>query len=179
MDNSQITDFLGGLGYAPDDTIHIRLLPAKGFNPDSPEHRALFPNLAYEREHRNGAKAWVPSNKNLKLHDGALIWQCKKGDRPIKCSDPWEWIQAQSLKGFCPYIVVNPGGQNKKEITTGRVAFWEHDELDKPTQIERFMEYADRWGGAMAVETRSSIHCYIRLDQELPPNLIQPTPSTR
>jgi len=175
MANSQITDFLTGLGYAPDDAIYIRLLPAKGFNPDSSEHRALFPKLAYEREHRNGAKAWVPSNKNLKLHDGALIWQCKKGDRPIKCSDPWKWIQAQSQEGFCPYIVVNPGGQNKKEITTGRVAFWEHDELDKPTQIERFMEYADRWGGAMAVETRSSIHCYIRLDQELPPNLIQPT----
>ena len=63
MPNSQITDFLTGWGYVPDDAIYIRLLPAKGFNPDSPEHRVLFPKLAYEREHRNGAKAWVPSNK--------------------------------------------------------------------------------------------------------------------
>jgi hypothetical protein len=170
MANPQITDFFTGLGYGPKDAIHVRLLPAKGFDHKATEHRALFPDLAYQK-----GEVWIASSKKLRLQAGKLVWQCKSGDKPIACTDPWEWVKAQSQKGYCPYIVVNPGGQTKSEITTGRVLFWEHDALDKPTQIERFMEYADRWGGAMAVETRNSIHCYIRLDQELAPKLIQPT----
>ena len=179
MINPQITDFLAGLGYKPGDAIHMRLLPAKQFNPELPEHRAMFKQCAYQKESKDKAghitKKWVKSQKNLRLQGGKLVWQCGAGDKPIKCSDPMKWLEQQSKLGFCPYIVVNPGGQNKSEITKARVIFWEHDALDKVTQIERFMEYADRWGGGMAVETRSSIHCYIRLDQELAPNLIQPT----
>ena len=179
MFNPQITDFLAGLGYKPGDAIHMRLLPAKQFNPELPEHRAMFKQCAYQKERKDEAghitKEWLKSQKNLRLQGGKLVWQCRAGDKPIKCSDPMKWLEQQSKLGFCPYIVVNPGGQNKSEITKARVIFWEHDALDKVTQIERFMEYADRWGGGMAVETRSSIHCYIRLDQELAPNLIQPT----
>jgi hypothetical protein len=172
MSNPQITDFLTGLGYQPGDAIYMRLLPAKGFDPKMHEHRAMFPKLAYQQKKTN---TWVKSQKNLRLQGGKLIWQCRSGDKPIKCADPWKWMEQQSKLGFCPYIIVNPGGQNKNEITKARVVFWEHDELDKPTQIERFMEYADRWRGGMAVETRNSIHCYIRLDQELASNVIQPT----
>jgi phage/plasmid-associated DNA primase len=34
------------------------------------------------------------------------------------------------------YLVVNGGGQTKKDVTTGRAIFYEHDNLDKAAQLE-------------------------------------------
>ena len=170
--SDEIQSFLVGLGYELGDDIHLRLLPAKGYDPDNSDHAAIFPKLRYQDKKGK----WITSQKNLKLANNRLVWLTKSKEIEINTKgNPENWLKSQSKLGYCPYIVVNPGGHSKSKITKARVIFWEHDDLPKGEQVKRFKEYSDRWNGAMAVETLNSIHCYIRLDQDLMPNLIQPT----
>ena len=176
---AQLEHFLDALGYCPGDTVYLRLLPAKGFWPNVPKDATAEQKAANAELKADQAKVFpelFPGGIKLKLQGDRL---CKKigktGDYKEISANPTQWLIEQNQLGWCPYIVVNPGGDNKVAITGARAIFWESDHKSKADQIAQFAAVNERWGGGFAVETANSIHCYIRLDRELSPELIEPT----
>lgn len=174
-------EFPAALGYSEDDDIYYRLLPAKDFDATNPEHRKIFPKLFYGYEKTNDetgevTQEYIASIEKLRHRNGKLYktFGTKESPYPVS-SNLKAYFEAKSKDGFCPYIIVNPGGQYDKDITEARVIFWEIDDLPKDEQKARFKEYSDKWGGGFAIETLSSIHCYIRLDKSLENKAIKPT----
>jgi phage/plasmid-associated DNA primase len=163
--------FATGAGFGEDEAIYLRLLTPKGFDPKNPEHRAAFPKLCYEKAGR-----WLASSKKLVLRGQELFLVKANGEEKSVSTSPVAYLRSQNQMGFAPYIVVNPGGANKSSITGSRVIFWESDPpKTKEEQLVQFQQHSAKWGGGMAVETKNSIHGYIRLDEPISADQIQET----
>jgi hypothetical protein len=168
---STLHSFATGLGFGEDEAIYLRLLTPKGFDPKNAEHRAAFPKLCYEKAGR-----WLASSKNLVLRGRKLFWVKANGEEKSVSTDPVAYLRLQNQRGYAPYIVVNPGGANKSSIAEARVIFWEADNpKPKEEQLVQFQQHSAKWGGGMAVETKNSIHSYIRIDKSIPSDQIQET----
>ena len=163
-------DFATSLGFGEDEAIYLRLLIPKGFDPKKPEHRAAFPKLCYEKAGRH-----LASSKKLVLRGKELFLVKANGEEKSVSTNPVAYLRSQNQMGFAPYIVVNPGGANKSSIAEARVIFWEADHKPKEEQLVQFQQHSAKWGGGMAVETKNSIHGYIRLDEPIPADQIQET----
>ena len=183
VENEEVQSFLEGLGYESGDDINIRCFPLKKFEADNESHRKLFPECAYFNKKEN---KWISTGKNCRIRNNRLEFlktqteaekESLKEPTVIKSlPNPWKELKALQDKGFCPYIVVNPGGQSHHFINEARVIFWEHDDISKDEQIKLFNEMNKLWNSAgMTVETKSSIHCYIRLCHPLVKGKIKPT----
>jgi hypothetical protein len=166
-----LEQFTTGLGFDDGEPIYLRLLPPKNFDPGNPVHQAEFPACWYV-DKKTGDKR--KSSRRMVFRGGKLFTANKTGESWAS-GDPVGYLEKQNQRGFCPYVVVNPGGHNAASITGARVIFWESDDKSKSEQLEQFRQYAAEWGGGMAVETKSSIHSYIRLDRLLDAADIQPT----
>jgi hypothetical protein len=159
---AQTQQILTALGYQHGDSVYLRTLPPKGFDP---ENYQAFPELTY----RNKQKVFLPASKKLRLEIGAdrLYWMTKTGERFL--GNAWKFLRSENAKGFGIYFIPNPGGQSDNEIQSSKLIFWEDDKRSKEEQLARFDAQQAIWGGGIAIETKSSIHSYIRHDELLSP----------
>jgi hypothetical protein len=146
-----VQHFLSALGYQRGNSIYIRTLPPKDFEP---EHYSIFPALTY----KNKQGAILPAGKKFRMQGDRLFWVIKNGERAA--GDAWETLQAENAKGFGVYVIPNPGGHTDAEITGSRVLFWEDDRRAKAEQLERFDQQNEEWGGG----------CYFVHDEFLDPD---------
>lgn len=75
----------------------------------------------------------------------------------------WEEVERYQNQGYGVYFVINGGGHTDKEVKTGRALFWEWD--DRPIEDQIFAWQAlNLPEPSLQVETRKSIHNYLRAD---------------
>lgn len=154
---------LKALGYTDNDDIYLRLLTPKGFSAE--KHGKYCPHLVF----RSKDGKILPRSAKLRMQGNHLYQQFGDKEKIIS-KDAFQWLLEQSQQGFAVYVVVNPGGHEAKKITGSRVLFYEHDDLPKAEQLQRFKKYHKQWGGGFAVETNKSIHCYFKLNIFLEPD---------
>lgn len=148
----QTLDFLSYLGYEPGDTVWARLLPGKKFPQEEFKKRGLFPRHVKLELREDGFSA-TPMKRD------------KATDRIVEAftrQDGFEWLRAQNRKGYGVYLVVSEGGYKDEHITRCPALFYEFDGLSKEEQWERAKQLPLE---QVFVETRNSLHCYIRLER--------------
>jgi hypothetical protein len=162
---AQFERFVEFLGYQPGDEVCFRMLPPKGLDKVA-EPWKVFPQFYYWDKKR---KEHIPSSKKLVMRGDRLYWVTHHGERLVS-SVPFAWLTKQNGLGFGVYVVVNPGGHSKKEITEQRAIFWESDDKSKAAQLEQYDGFtASLGGGGMGIETKSSVHNYVPLSQAIDP----------
>jgi putative DNA primase/helicase len=156
-------------------TVYLRALVPKGYGSKQcpVDTKDGHPALRYWHK---GRSAWVKQAHNLRLSNGA-------GGGRIEAqyaSEQWkvkadgfkavaEYLNGLNQQGFGLYIVVNPGGHDAASITHANCLFWEHDDRPKDEQMAIFAQIrSEVGGGGFAIETRSSLHCYLRLEAPIP-----------
>jgi putative DNA primase/helicase len=173
----QAIEQLADLGYRNGDSVYLRALAPKGYGS---ERCLLGPDDGHSalRYWHKGRSAWVKQAHNLRLTIGAdggdgdrLDAQYASGQWRVKAdgrSAVAQYLQALNQQGFGLYVVVNPGGHKAADITHANCVFWEHDDRSLAEQAEIFSQLrSELGGGGFAIETRSSLHCYLRLETSI------------
>lgn len=177
MLTSEQTRQLEILGVAKSDSrVRIRCFVAKGMPLDEQVKRGaawqsgektiiptpiegwLYSNGAFVRlkKKRCGDQVELDSNSNP-------IWIEGKSYR-----DGIAYLQTINAKGYGIYLIPNSGGGADADITRFPALFYECDSINKDEQRQRLrsLEAKLERSASMVVETRNSLHCYFKLEDD-------------
>ena len=105
-------------------------------------------------------KRWDDGKVELDANGNALWIEAKS------YGDGIGYLKSINAQGYGVYLIPNEGGGADPDITRFPALFYECDEVGKEEQWQRLRSLEaelDR-AASMVVETRSSLHCYFRLD---------------
>lgn len=164
------------LGYTDKSQVRVRCFAAKGMPIEEQVKRRaawqkdektiipipiegwLYPNGAFVRlkKKRCGDKVELDSNSNP-------IWIEEKNYK-----DGIAYLRTINAKGYGIYLIPNSGGGADADITRFPALFYECDGINKDEQRQRLraLESKLEHSASMAVETRSSLHCYFKLEYD-------------
>ncbi|PSB28689.1 hypothetical protein [Chlorogloea sp. CCALA 695] len=164
------------LGYTDNSKVRVRCFTAKGMPLDEQVRRGmawqkdektiipipvegwLYPNGAFVRlkKKRCGDKVELDSNGNP-------IWIKAKSYR-----DGIAYLRSLNSQGYGVYLIPNEGGGADADINRFPALFYECDGVAKDEQWQklRSLESKLERSASMVVETRNSLHAYLKLDYD-------------
>jgi hypothetical protein len=165
--STQVEQFLRSIGRGDaEDTIYLRALPPKmpksGF--DDEKARSIWPQFFYDAFDKKGRKYTAKSAIKMAMRGNKIDRYWGVNTKRVD-GNAIDYLTKLNNDGWAIYLVVNPGGHDVSQITHANCLFWESDNKTKPEQLDQFKTYASMWGGGCAVETKNSIHAYIRTSE--------------
>ncbi|BAZ50519.1 hypothetical protein NIES4103_31350 [Nostoc sp. NIES-4103] len=120
--------------------------------------------LGYKKGDTVFLRAFLPSNHPDKNNDKGRKAQLINLTELIKTATEWQ------QQGLGVYLVVNGGGHTDKEVVDCRAIFYEHDNLDKESQVTLW-QYLNLPTPTFQIDTGGkSIHSYWVLKEHITPD---------
>jgi hypothetical protein len=159
-------DFLSALGYCEGDQVFFRALLPKHLS----DAKGLQTKLKFK-----GESGLIPNTRRgfflmgNRAGEGWELSHVRKNGEPRVYPNGLDQLARWNAEGRGIYFVVNPGGERDSDITEARVLFWEADDLslEQQADIASAFELSTESSLAATVQTKNSLHNYVRLTQSI------------